>query len=180
MARSAARRYAEAIVDLARENHTFDVWDRDLGKLAGALRNADLATFVSNPSIPVAEKRKALGMVLGGDQPHKETENLVRLLLERHRIQDLPAIYDLFSEAWLKEQGIALAYVTTAEPVTPEDERAIREQLRKITGKKIELRLSVDPSLIGGMVARIGDTLIDGSVQSKLRALRQRLSSVPV
>lgn len=177
MARTAARRYAEAIVSLAKENNSFEVWDRDLKQLTSAFADEQIARFLTNPSVPMAEKRQALDLVLQNAQA--ETHNLVRLLLERHRLPDIHDIYELFTEAWLKEQAIAIAYVTTAEPVTPDDERAIRSRLQQLTGQQIELRLKVDPDLIGGLVARVGDMLLDGSVQSKLRALRQRLSTLP-
>ena len=177
MARTAARRYAEAIVSLAKENNAFEVWDRDLKRLVDALGDDQTAHFLANPAVPITEKRNTLDVVLSGTQP--ETHNLVRILLERHRLPDIHDIYELFTEAWLKEQGIAIAYVTTAEPVTPDDERAIRSRLQQLTGQQIELRLKVDPDLIGGLIARVGDMLLDGSVQSKLRALRQRLSTLP-
>ncbi|HEV2527304.1 MAG TPA: F0F1 ATP synthase subunit delta [Thermomicrobiales bacterium] len=174
MARNAARRYAEAIVALARETGSFELWDRDLRRLADSLRDEQTARFLVNPGMPVAEKRKALELILGDGQ--LEAHNLVRILMENRRLPLLPDIYDVFSEAWLAEQGIVVAHVTTAEPVSADDERLIRQRLTDMTGRKIELRLRVDPELIGGLVARIGDTVLDGSVQSKLRALRQRLN----
>lgn len=175
MARNAARRYAEAIVALARETGSFELWDRDLGRLANALRDEQTARFLVNPGVPVVEKRKALELILADGQ--LEAHNLVRILIENRRLQLLPDIYDVFGEAWLAERGIVIAHVTTAEPVTPDDERMIRQRLTDMTGRQIELRLRVDPALIGGLVARIGDTVLDGSVQSKLRALRQRLNA---
>ncbi len=175
MARNAARRYAEAIVSLARDNSSFELWDRDLGRLAGALRDEQSARFLVNPGVPVSEKRKALELILGDAQ--LEAHNLVRVLMENRRLHLLPDIYDIFTEAWLAERGIVIAYVSTAEPVDSDDERLIRNRLAEMTGRQIELRLRVDPDLIGGLVARIGDTVLDGSVQTKLRALRQRLNA---
>jgi F-type H+-transporting ATPase subunit delta len=177
MARGAARRYAEAIVSLAKENGSFEAWDRDLSRLAAAFRDDQAAQFLINPAVPVADKRQALELILTGAQP--QALNLVRVLLEHRRLQLVPDIYEVFTESWLAERGIAIAYVTTSEPVSPEDERVIRAQLQEMTGKQIELRLRVDPALIGGMIARVGDTVLDGSVQTKLRALRQRLSAIP-
>jgi F-type H+-transporting ATPase subunit delta len=176
MARSAARRYAEAIVSLARENNAFEAWDRDLGRLAAAFQDEQTARFLVNPGVPVESKRRAFDAILSGAQP--EATNLVRVLTDNRRLQVIPEIYEVFTEAWLAEQGIVVAYVTTAEPLTPEDELVISARLEEMTGRQIQLRAKVDPNLIGGMIARVGDTVLDGSVQTRLRALRQRLSAV--
>ncbi len=176
MARTAARRYAEAIVSLAKESSSFDAWDEALGRLALAFENPRAKSFLLNPSVPVTEKRKTMNEIVGTDFP--AANNLVQVLLEHRRVKEIPGIYEHFTEAWLNEQGVAIAYVTTAEPVSPEDERTIRTQLAKLTGKQIELRLLIDPDIIGGIVARVGDSLFDGSVRTKLRALRLRLAAV--
>lgn len=175
MARTAARRYAEAIVSLARESNSFEAWSEALGRLAQAFEDPEGHAFLLNPSVPNSEKQRALDDVVGTTFP--PANNLVRVLIEHRRLPQLPAIYRHFNEAWLSEQGVAVAYVTTAEPVSPDDERAIREQLATLTGKRIELQLQVDPDIIGGIVARVGDQLLDGSVRTKLRALRLRLAA---
>lgn len=177
MARTVARRYAEAIVSLARENGSFETWDTALSRLAGALDDPQTGRFILNPGVPAADKRRAFELILK-DSP-LEAHNLVRVLTEHRRLKELPGIYELFTEAWLREQGIEIATVTTAEPLSPEDERAVRDGLERMTGHRIEMRLMVDPDIIGGIVARVGDTLIDGSVRTKLRALRQRLAAIP-
>lgn len=176
MARTAARRYAEAIVSLARESNSFEAWDEALGRLALAFENPQARSFLLNPGVPATEKRKTMNEMVGTELP--AANNLVQVLIEHRRGKEIPAIYEHFTEAWLAEQGIAVAYVTTAEPVTPEDERTIRTRLAALTGKQIELRLLVDPDIIGGIVARVGDSLFDGSVRTKLRALRLRLAAV--
>lgn len=176
MARTAARRYAEAIVSLARESNSFEAWDEALGRLALAFENPQARSFLLNPGVPATEKRKTMNEMVGTDLP--AANNLVQVLIEHRRVKEIPAIYEHFTEAWLAEQGVAVAYVTTAEPVTPEDERTIRTRLAALTGKQIELRLLVDPDIIGGIVARVGDSLFDGSVRTKLRALRLRLAAV--
>ena len=176
MARSAARRYAEAIVSLARESNSFETWNTALSRLAQAFDDPAGHAFLLNPSVAAAEKRQVLDDLVGIEFP--QANNLVRVLIEHRRLPLLPDIYRFFSEAWLDEQGVAVAYVTTAEPVSPDDERAIRTRLAAMTGKQVELQLQVDPDIIGGIVARVGDQLLDGSVRTKLRALRQRLAAV--
>lgn len=173
MARSAARRYAEAVVSLAKERGNFEAWDRDLAQLADLLRVPEVARFLTNPAVPVERKRAVLASVLDDALP--ETRNLVNLLLDRQRVKILPELYDVFTEAWLAERGIARAEVTTSEPLSPEGQRAVKERLQQIVGKEIQLSLTVDPDIIGGIVARVGDHLFDGSVRTKLRQLRARM-----
>jgi F-type H+-transporting ATPase subunit delta len=84
---------------------------------------------------------------------------------------------NLFPDAALAELGIVDAKVTTAEPIDRQAEAAIRQRLSSLVGKQVELRSEVDPSIIGGVVARIGDQLIDGSVSNQLRRLRDRLEA---
>lgn len=173
MARSAAGRYAEAVVSLAKERGNFEAWDRDLARLAEAMRTPEVARFFANPAIPVERKRAALDSILEDALP--ETRNLVKLLLERQRLEILPDIYDAFTEAWLAERGIARAEVTTSEPLSTDQERAVKARLEEIVGKQVEMSLTVDPDIIGGIVARVGDHLYDGSVRTKLRQLRTRM-----
>ncbi len=175
--RTAARRYAEAIVSLASESDTFEAWNDALSRLTEAFEEPQSRDYLLNPGIPVVEKRASLDRIVGNALP--QANNLVNVLLEHRRLALIPDIYTFFTEAWLDRQGIAVAYVTTAEPILPSDERAIREKLQQLTGKQIELRLEIDADIIGGIVARVGDTLLDGSVRTKLRALRLRLASIP-
>lgn len=173
MARSAARRYAEAVVSLAKERGNFEVWDRDLARLAEVMRNPQAARLLTNPGVPVQQKRAFFADVLADALP--ETRNLVNLLLERQRLEILPELYEAFTEAWLAERGIVRAEVTTSEPLSVEGERAVKARLEQIVGKEIEMSLKVDPDIIGGIVARVGDHLLDGSVRTRLRQLRARM-----
>lgn len=173
MARSAARRYADAIVSLANEQDSFEAWDRDLGNLAGAMSDPQTARFLVNPGVPVVQKRQVIDTLLQGASP--EARNLMNILIERQRLNILPDLYAAFQSAWLDVQGIVLADVTTADPLSPSDLQHIERQLEQMVGKQIRMQTSVDPDLIGGFVARVGDQLLDGSVRTKLRELRGRL-----
>jgi F-type H+-transporting ATPase subunit delta len=84
---------------------------------------------------------------------------------------------ELFQAMVLEAQGIAIADVTTAEPLDEAGQAVVREQLSKMVGRDVQLRLTTDPAIIGGIVARIGDQLIDGSVINQLRRLRTRLAA---
>lgn len=175
MARGAAKRYAQAVLDLAKERGTLDAWHEDLRQLSALMSDPAVVSYFANPRPSEEEKRAVLDQSLVNGQP--EAKNLARLLLERGRLTDLPAIFELFEEGVRVERGIVVADVTTAEPLGPIEQALVRERLQAMTGKQVELRLRVDPEIIGGIVARIGDTLIDGSVISQLRRLRARLAT---
>ena len=103
--------------------------------------------------------------------------HLGRLLVERNRIEAAPRIVEIYGDLLRAERGIAVAEATTAEPLSPGAEAMVRDKLQSLVGKQVELRVSVDPGIIGGLVARVGDRVIDGSVVGQLRKLRARLAS---
>ena len=175
MASGAAKRYVQAVVEIARENGSFDAWQRDLERLEAVAQDEAVLTFLKNPSVQDARKKQAIDVVLTDAQP--EARNLAHLLIERHRVDIIPELVEGFSEAVLAEQGIVLADVTTAEAIDPSMQEAVRERIGEIVGKRVQLRMHTDPELIGGLVAQIGDEVIDGSVQTRLRRLRTRLKA---
>lgn len=175
MASNAAKRYAQAVFELAREGGTFDAWQRDLGDLTTLMSDRSAASFFADPGALSARKVAVLDKVLADGQP--EARNLARLLMERERLGDVARIAEIFEERLRAERGIAIAEVTTADPLSAAGEDLLRQRLEGLMGKQIELRLHVDPSIIGGIVARVGDLVIDGSVVSQLRKLRARLAA---
>jgi F-type H+-transporting ATPase subunit delta len=170
-----ARRYAEAVFDLARESGNYDAWQRDLTTLAETASDPATGYFFANPSIPANAKLNALNTLLP-DANQQEARNLARMLIGRHRFQELPLMLRTFEELRLLERGIAIAEVTTAVELTPQEQANVQRGLERIVGRTIEMRARVDPDIIGGIVARIGDQLIDGSAASQLRNLRMALS----
>ena len=175
MASGAAKRYTEAVFSLAREKGSFDQWQRDLDALAGLMNDRAAAEVLASPNIGRADKMSLISTALQGAQP--ETLNLATLLLDRGRLTIAPEMARMFRDAALAELGIVVAEVTTAAPVDKQAEAAIRQRLSALVGKQVEVRTAVNPSIIGGIVARIGDQLIDGSVSNQLRRLRNRLEA---
>ncbi len=175
MASGSAKRYAQAVVELAREKGSFDAWQRDLGSLRAVVSDADVRSFLENPSVKTSDKNKAVDTVLADAQP--EARNLAHMLIERRRTGIIQDLADEFDEAVLAENGIALVDVTTAEPLDEAGQELVRDHLGRLLGKRIELRLREDPDIIGGFVARAGDQVIDGSVVNQLRRLRARLAA---
>lgn len=173
---TAARRYAQAVFEMADEQGTLDRWERDLRILAGAFNDESVANFLASPQIPNQEKRRTVQSLLGAEgQPL--TLNLVGLLIERGRFGQLPQIYRVFHDMLLERRGIAVGDLTTAVPLGPEELALVRTRLFELLGKEVELRTTVDPSIIGGIIVRVGDQLIDGSVTSQLLKLRERLAA---
>lgn len=172
----AARRYAQAVFELGDAAGTLERWERDLSRVVEALDDPGIAAFFASPKSPAARKREIVAQILGpGGEPL--VANLVGLLIERGRLAMLPLLYADFHELLLARQGIAVGDITTAIPLGPEELAAVRSRLKVLVGKEVELRPHVDPEIIGGIVVRIGDSLIDGSVTSQLRRLRARLVS---
>lgn len=175
MASGAAKRYAQAVMQVAKEQNTLDAWQRDLDNLATATREPGVAQFLQSPNVEETDKLKYLEGALAQGQP--EARNLAKMLLERNRLDIIPGMVDAFTEARMAEQGIIVADVTTAEPLNDVEQQTVRAQLEKMLGKQVELKLHSDPAIIGGIVARVGDRLIDGSVINQLRRLRARLAT---
>lgn len=175
MASGSAKRYVQALVELAREGRSFDAWQRDLDVLRDLVADAQVHEYLQNPSVQTSRKVKVVESSLADVQP--QARNLAHMLIEQRRVGLIPEIARLFDEAVLSERGIVLVDVTTADPLDAEGQTLVRDHLKRILGKEIELRLFEDPEIIGGFVARAGDQVIDGSVTNQLRRLRARLSA---
>ncbi len=171
---AAIRRYAQAVFEMADQQGTLDAWERDLRSLAEAFENPQVAAFFASPQITASQKRATADQLLGPES-QQLSRNLIGLLIERRRIGALPQLYTSFHDQMLEWQGIAVGVVTTAVPLGPEELALVRQRLGILLGKEIEVRAVVDPEIIGGIVARVGDQLIDGSVIGQLRKLRERL-----
>lgn len=175
MATTVARRYGQAVFEIARDSGNFESWEGDLSILNAIMSDPVTRGFLESPKTPAADKRALLDKAMENAQP--EARRLTDLLLERRRLASVPEIYEQYQSLLLQEKGIVVADVTTAVPLDAAAETMIQKQLSQLIGKDVELRTNVDPALIGGMVARIGDNLIDGSVSNQLRRLHERLTT---
>jgi F-type H+-transporting ATPase subunit delta len=175
MASGAAKRYAQAVFSLAKERGTLDRWLDDLARLNDLMSDPRAAEFLVSPAVPEADKLKLVDSVLAAAQP--EARNLAHMLIQRQRIAIVPDLAQLYGAAVLEERGIAIAEVLTAEPLGPREQEMVRAHLSRLVGKTVQLRTQTDPSIIGGVIARVGDQLIDGSVINQLRRLKARLAA---
>jgi F-type H+-transporting ATPase subunit delta len=170
---STARRYAEAAFDVARRDGEVDGFLRDMRRAAQTLQDDQLAQFFKDPSIATDEKLRALESLFGEMRPH--VLNLLRVLLTRYRLHLVPAILAELESLQREAQGIAEAEVTVARPIDDRERNSIATQLGQVTGKRVQVHTRVDPSILGGIVVRLGDRLIDASVAGRLQRLRQEM-----
>jgi len=168
-----ARRYAQAAFEIASENDVFDEWSADLDALATALSNEDFAALLDAPQVPMSIKMDGIDKVLGelGDQ----AQNLAKLLVTHSASRLAPAIRDDYRALLDAERGIARADIATAVPIDDAVRSEIVTRLSALVGQDVEATFREDPEILGGMVARVGDRLVDGSLRSKLQSLRQTL-----
>jgi len=175
MASGAAKRYAQAVFSLAKENGTLDRWLEDLAALNDLVSDPQAGQMLTSPAVSEGDKLKLVDTVLASSQ--QEARNLAHLLIQRGRVDAIPDIAQIFGAAVLEERGIVIAEVTTAEPLGQAEQAMVQRQLSRMVGKSVQLRMATDPDIIGGVVARVGDQLIDGSVLNQLRRLRTRLAA---
>lgn len=169
-----ARRYAEAIFDLGVQEGSLDRWLSDLRLIAEAYSNRRLSFILRQPRIPFARK-EAIVRDLLEKQVTQQALALALLLVERELVELAPKVAEAFEQKLNDYRGLAKATVTTAIPMDQRELGEVATYLQAITGKKITLETKVDPAILGGIVAQIGDTLIDGSVRRRLALLREQI-----
>ncbi|MFQ6019781.1 MAG: F0F1 ATP synthase subunit delta [Dehalococcoidia bacterium] len=169
----AVKRYAEAAFAIARERGTVEAWSAALELMAAAFSDPQMAAAMESARIAGADKVRLVERTLEGIDPL--ALNLARLLAARGRSAIAPRIGEAFQALVDEAEGVAHAQVSTAVPLSEGEREAVAGRLREITGKQVVLETEVDESIIGGLVARIGDRLIDGSTRSQLRALKRQL-----
>ncbi len=173
----ASRRYAQAIFDLAKANGSLDRWLSDLKVINGVFGTERAVSALENPKLTEADQRKIVNDLIPKQLLEPLSTNLLLLLIKRDRLGLLPRIMEIYQGMYNKEQGIVVADVTTAVPLDETHKQRVAEQLSALTGgKTVELRMHQDPSILGGIIARVGDELLDASVASRLAGLAERLT----
>jgi len=173
-ATTVARPYAEAVFARAQETGRLAEWSDALQFLAAALRDPSLVDFVTNPKVTPAQ-RAGLLLDIGAGQLDAEAQNLVRVLVENDRLVVLPEIAALYEARRREAEGQTKVVVSSALPLDPAVLRQLADALRAKLGQGVEITTEEDPSLIGGVRIRAGDTVIDGSVRGRLVQLANEL-----
>jgi len=169
-----ARRYAEAVFELGVEQNTVDRWLQDLRLIAEYFSDHRLIFLLSEPNIQLPKKDLIVKDLLNG-KVQAEAIALALLLVERGLVELAPRIRDEFARKYDDYHHQIHANLTTAMPIDEVTRASVVADLQRLTGKKVLLNEQVDPSILGGAIARVGDTLIDGSVRRRLQLLRQQL-----
>ncbi|BCX88412.1 F-type H+-transporting ATPase subunit delta [Methylomarinovum tepidoasis] len=171
-----ARPYAEAAFKHALESGRLEQWSKMLAFLAAALSDPELVALAQNPKIG-KERFLQILLDIGKGYLDAEGQNFVKLLVHNDRITLAPQIHELFERYRAEHEGIVDVEVRTAYPLEAEDQAKLTRALEKALGRKIRLQLAEDRDLIGGVVIRAGDKVIDGSVRGRLERLAKRLYS---
>jgi len=172
--RAYARRYAQAVFEIALETKELDRWQSDLSEIVRAVGDTALAAWLGSPKVPFGDKAKLLSERLKKVNPL--AFNLALLLVNKGELSIIGEIADEYQRLLNSYRGIEPAEVITAIPLEDEDKQKLVEHLGAIVDKKVVLKSEVDPALIGGFVARVGSKLLDGSTRSKLIALKGELA----
>jgi len=168
-----ARRYAEAFYAVAREQGRVDEVRGQLAAAVAVVTEPVVAEALRNPRLSAQDRRRLLNVF--GDIG-TETRNLVRLMLERGRLRVLPQVLEHYERMVDRDSGIVRARVTTAVSVDGELERRIRDTLTQRLGAPVQTTVEQDPDILGGLVIRVGDRVIDTSLRTRLQQLQAALA----
>lgn len=173
---SVAKRYARALFEIGEGRGTFEAFGTELDGLAALYEgSADLRGALGSPAFTLEQKRRLLEQLLPRVAPSREVRNFALLLLERRRIQALPTIARAYQDLVDAKLGRLRATVVSAKPLDAPTQASVQRALEKRTGKKVVVTTEVDASLMGGIVARVGDLVFDGSLRTRLDTLRSRI-----
>jgi F-type H+-transporting ATPase subunit delta len=174
--RASATRYAKALFDVALKESDPAQAERDLAAFADLMSsNPDLQGVLTNPGVPLAGKRAVTETLTKRLNVIPPVGKLLALLAERDRLALVPDLLAVYRERLMEYQQIVRAEITTASPLSPDRAKEIEQRLAQATGCRVDVTTSVNPAIIGGIVARIGGTVYDGSVATQLSKIRESL-----
>lgn len=176
--KSASLQYANALADIALAQGAAAPVVQQLGDFSAAyLQSAELRNVLSSPAVSKEEKRAVAEKVAAQLGASKIVRNFLFVVIDHQRVQLLPEIFDSFQSVLRDRQGVAEAEVFSAVPLSEAQKKEMTQTLEQATGKKIEAKFSLDASLLGGALVRVGDTIYDGSLRNRLDGLRERLTA---
>ena len=174
-----ARRYAQAAFELALESSNLDRWEEDLARTADVVGDPDVMGFLDAPQVSQSAKLDGISKLLADVEVM--VRNTVNLMTANGDISKFPDMYRVFGEMSDEHRSIARAEVVTAVSLDDEQRALLVAGLSKLVGRnEIKITENVDSAIIGGVVARVGDRLIDGSTRTRLQAMRNSLAERPV
>ena len=174
--RASAGRYARALLDVVIKEGNPEQVDTELATLAALFAgNGELQKALANPAVPVAAKRKVVESIISRTTPTPALGKLLLMLADRDRLSLIPELAEVYRERLMEHRQVISAEVTTAVPISAERVAQFEKRIAAATGRRVTMTASVDPSLIGGAVARVGSIVYDGSIATQLSKMRERL-----
>jgi F-type H+-transporting ATPase subunit delta len=166
--------YARGLFEIARAEATIDEVEDELFRFARLYENSEeLRNALGDEGIPAAKRQAIVEDLLGGKVTSTTTQ-LISMVVGSGRARDLPAIVDKLVARASTAKNLEVAEVRTAVALTPDQETRLAAALANATGKEVNLKVIVDPSVLGGIVATVGDTVIDGTVRTRIEQLKSR------
>jgi F-type H+-transporting ATPase subunit delta len=170
-----ARVYARSLFEVAKEHGKLDEVREQLGQFAGALQDTrELQVFFFSPYFSTEEKKEGLGKLLEGADD--AVLNFLELLVEKHRTPAIFRIRNAFETLWERENKLLPVEITSAIELDDEIARRIGDQIGEQTGQRVELTKTVDPDILGGLVLRVGNSILDASIRNRLDNLRKSVA----
>jgi ATP synthase F1 delta subunit len=168
--------YARSLFDVAQEHDSVDVVKEQLGEFADALAaTRDLQVFFFSPYFSTEEKKDGLHRAVDGADP--SLTNFLELLIEKHRMPAIFRIHKRFDHLWQEENRLLPVSVTSAIQLSPDVVKSIGDRIGEQTGRKVELTSDVDPGILGGIVVRVGNSILDASIRNRLENLRKQVAA---
>jgi F-type H+-transporting ATPase subunit delta len=170
-----AQVYARSLFEVATEHGLLDEIHDQLSEFAGALeRNREMAIFFFSPYFSAEEKKEGLRRAVSGANPY--FMNFLDALIERHRMPAVFRIRTQYQELWDDANQLLPVQITSAVPLAEDTVRSVGERIGEQTGKSITLSSTVDPDILGGIVLRVGNFILDASIRSRLNQLRRQVA----
>jgi F-type H+-transporting ATPase subunit delta len=178
---SVARRYARALLSLGQEEGRFEQYGEELSAVLSAMKESrELGFLFRNPGYSQEQRHGAVDAAASALRLSPLTANFLRLLVDRQRIGDLAEIVRAYRVMVDQQAGRIRATVTSARPLSEDEVSRVRDAIARMSGRTVVLEAKTDPSLIGGVVAQVGATQLDGSLRTQLERMRDELKNAPV
>lgn len=176
--KSASLQYANALADIALEQGAADPIRQQLSDFGAAYaESAELRNILSHPSVELSAKHAVIEKLVSRLGASKVLRNFLFVVVDHQRAHLLPEMVAMFGDVVRQRLGLAEAQITSAMEMNAAQKAQLQQTLEKVTGRKIQAKFALDPSLLGGAVVRIGDTIYDGSLRNRLNQMRARLAS---
>jgi F-type H+-transporting ATPase subunit delta len=175
--KSASLQYANALADIALEQGAADAASKQLADFGAAYEtSAELRTFLASPAISREAKQSVVEKIAARVGASKIIRNFLFVIIDHRRTVILPEIIERFQEVIRQRQGVAEAEVRSAVELSASQKSAMAQMLAQVTGGRVETTYALDPTLLGGAIVRIGDTVYDGSLRHRLNEMRAKLA----